>query len=128
MSLNAPHSPFNVPKEYYELYENESDLLESQKRFYGIVGVQFEDQPGSGTHTYKMQFGGVGGGSGGGGPSGNNGSNQGDGTAGTLNTGSGGGGADGQQPGSPGPDYPYGGGGGGAPGIVIIRYLTSQLG
>ncbi len=68
------------------------------------------------------------GGSGGGGPSGNNGSNQGDGTAGTLNTGSGGGGADGQNPGNPGPDYPYGAGGGGAPGIVIIRYLTSQLG
>ena len=25
--------PFNVPKEYYELYENEGDLLESQKDF-----------------------------------------------------------------------------------------------
>ena len=25
--------PFNVPKEYYELYENEIDLLESQKDF-----------------------------------------------------------------------------------------------
>ena len=37
LSLNAPHSPFNVPKEYYELYENESDLLESQKRFYGMI-------------------------------------------------------------------------------------------
>ena len=37
LSLNAPHSPFNVPKEYYELYENESELLESQKRFYGMI-------------------------------------------------------------------------------------------
>ena len=37
--------------------------LSGQKRYYGIVGVQFEDSPGSGTHTYKMQFGGVGGGS-----------------------------------------------------------------
>ena len=52
-------------------------------------------------------------------------SNNGDGIDATLNTGSGGGGADGSQPGNPGPDYSYGGGGGGAPGIVIIRYLTS---
>tara|TARA_B100000989_G_scaffold214725_1_gene163285 strand:- start:1999 stop:3798 length:1800 start_codon:yes stop_codon:yes gene_type:complete len=37
LSLNAPHSPFNVPKEYYEIYENENDLLESQKRFYGMI-------------------------------------------------------------------------------------------
>ena len=67
------------------------------------------------------------GGSGGAGASGNNTPNQGDGIAATLNTGSGGGGADGQNPGNPGPDYPYGAGGGGGPGIVIIRYLTSQL-
>ena len=37
LSLNAPHSPFNVPKEYYDMYENENDLLESQKRFYGMI-------------------------------------------------------------------------------------------
>jgi arylsulfatase A-like enzyme len=37
LSLNAPHSPYNVPKEYYVMYENESELLESQKRFYGMI-------------------------------------------------------------------------------------------
>ena len=63
------------------------------------------------------------GGSGGGGASGNN--SNGDGTPGDLNTGSGGGGADGATAGA---SAPFGGGGGGGPGIVIIRYLTSQLG
>ena len=62
------------------------------------------------------------GGSGGGGGSGRTGAGNGDGIAGTLNTGSGGGGADGNASGT---SAPYGGGGGGAPGIVIIRYLTS---
>ena len=38
-----------------------------QKRFFAAGHIQFEDSPGSGTHTYKLQFGGVGGGSGGGG-------------------------------------------------------------
>jgi len=37
LSLNAPHSPFNVPKKYYDLYKNESSLKESQKRFYGMI-------------------------------------------------------------------------------------------
>lgn len=37
ISLNAPHSPFNVPEEYYSLYKDEPDLLESQKRFYGMI-------------------------------------------------------------------------------------------
>ena len=37
LSLNAPHSPFNVPQEYYELYQEETELLESQKRFYGMI-------------------------------------------------------------------------------------------
>ena len=37
LSLNAPHSPFNVPQEYYDLYKNENSLLESQKRFYGMI-------------------------------------------------------------------------------------------
>ncbi|ANW96120.1 hypothetical protein AXE80_07445 [Wenyingzhuangia fucanilytica] len=37
LSLNAPHSPYNVPQEYYDLYKNEESLLESQKRFYGMI-------------------------------------------------------------------------------------------
>jgi len=37
LSLNAPHSPFNVPEEYYNMYKNENTLLESQKRFYGMI-------------------------------------------------------------------------------------------
>lgn len=37
LSLNAPHSPFNVPQEYYDLYKDEESLLESQKRFYGMI-------------------------------------------------------------------------------------------
>ena len=37
LSLNAPHSPFNVPVEYYNLYKNQKNLLESQKRFYGMI-------------------------------------------------------------------------------------------
>jgi arylsulfatase A-like enzyme len=37
LSLNAPHSPFNVPEEYYNMYKNESSIMESQKRFYGMI-------------------------------------------------------------------------------------------
>ncbi|TKG96117.1 N-acetylgalactosamine 6-sulfate sulfatase [Puteibacter caeruleilacunae] len=37
LSLNAPHSPYNVPEEYYKLYEDEEGILESQKRFYGMI-------------------------------------------------------------------------------------------
>ena len=37
LSLNAPHSPFNVPEKYYALYQEEPQLLESQKRFYGMI-------------------------------------------------------------------------------------------
>lgn len=37
LSLNAPHSPYNVPEEYYNMYANESSLNESQKRFYGMI-------------------------------------------------------------------------------------------
>ena len=37
LSLNAPHSPFNVPQKYYDLYKNEASLLETQKRFYGMI-------------------------------------------------------------------------------------------
>jgi arylsulfatase A-like enzyme len=37
LSLNAPHSPFNVPEEYYNIYKEETTILESQKRFYGMI-------------------------------------------------------------------------------------------
>ncbi|WP_430931225.1 arylsulfatase [Saccharicrinis sp. 156] len=37
LSLNAPHSPYNVPEEYYNIYKNENTILESQKRFYGMI-------------------------------------------------------------------------------------------
>lgn len=36
LSLNAPHSPYNVPQEYYDMYKDEN-LLETQKRFYGMI-------------------------------------------------------------------------------------------
>lgn len=36
ISTNAPHSPFNVPVEYYKKYENEN-IPEFQKRFYGMI-------------------------------------------------------------------------------------------
>ncbi|PKQ64278.1 N-acetylgalactosamine 6-sulfate sulfatase [Labilibaculum filiforme] len=36
LSLNAPHGPYNVPEEYYEMYEN-ADLQPRQKRFYGMI-------------------------------------------------------------------------------------------
>jgi arylsulfatase A-like enzyme len=37
LSLNAPHSPYNVPEEYYNMYKDETTLLETQKRFYGMI-------------------------------------------------------------------------------------------
>jgi arylsulfatase A-like enzyme len=37
LSLNAPHSPYNVPEEYYNIYKEETTILESQKRFYGMI-------------------------------------------------------------------------------------------
>ncbi|WP_417443135.1 arylsulfatase [Joostella sp.] len=36
LALNAPHSPFNVPQEYYDLYK-EAPIPESMKRFYGMI-------------------------------------------------------------------------------------------
>ena len=36
ISTNAPHSPFNVPVEYYNQYKD-SDIPEFQKRFYGMI-------------------------------------------------------------------------------------------
>ncbi|MBD3630017.1 arylsulfatase [Cyclobacterium sp.] len=37
ISTNAPHGPFHVPEEYYNLYKDEDRLLERQKRFYGMI-------------------------------------------------------------------------------------------
>ena len=37
LSLNAPHSPFNVPEVYYDIYKDTPGLLDSQKRFYGMI-------------------------------------------------------------------------------------------
>lgn len=37
ISTNAPHSPMNVPEEYYNQYKGEESLLEPQKRFYGMI-------------------------------------------------------------------------------------------
>ena len=37
LSLNAPHSPYNVPQQYYDMYKDEDSLMESQKRFYGMI-------------------------------------------------------------------------------------------
>jgi arylsulfatase A-like enzyme len=37
ISPNAPHSPFNLPKEYYDKYRDEKSLLDAQRRFYGMI-------------------------------------------------------------------------------------------
>ncbi|NLR93634.1 arylsulfatase [Flammeovirga agarivorans] len=37
VSLNAPHGPYNVPEKYYEKYKDAEGLLETQKRFYGMI-------------------------------------------------------------------------------------------
>ena len=39
ISTNAPHGPYNVPLEYYDLYKNvpKEKLTETQKRFYGMI-------------------------------------------------------------------------------------------
>lgn len=37
LSLNAPHGPYNLPKEYYDLYKDETGIQETQKRFYGMI-------------------------------------------------------------------------------------------
>ena len=44
VSLNAPHSPFNVPEKYYDLYEN-ANLKPTQKRFYGMI-TELDEQLG----------------------------------------------------------------------------------
>lgn len=37
LSLNAPHGPYNLPEEYYNLYKDETRIDETQKRFYGMI-------------------------------------------------------------------------------------------
>lgn len=37
LSLNAPHGPYNVPIEYYNMYKDETAISEKQKRFYGMI-------------------------------------------------------------------------------------------
>ncbi len=37
IALNAAHGPFHVPEKYYNLYQNEDQLLDRQKRFYGMI-------------------------------------------------------------------------------------------
>ncbi|TNJ43435.1 arylsulfatase [Tamlana fucoidanivorans] len=39
IATNAPHGPYNVPVEYYNMYKELSDevLTEKQKRFYGMI-------------------------------------------------------------------------------------------
>lgn len=37
LSLNAPHGPYNLPEEYYNLYKDETTIDETQKRFYGMI-------------------------------------------------------------------------------------------
>ncbi|MEW4925484.1 arylsulfatase [Algibacter sp. 2305UL17-15] len=39
ISTNAPHGPYNVPLEYYNMYKDlsESVLADTQKRFYGMI-------------------------------------------------------------------------------------------
>ncbi|KQC29569.1 arylsulfatase [Flagellimonas eckloniae] len=37
LSLNAPHGPYNLPKEYYDIYKDETQIDETQKRFYGMI-------------------------------------------------------------------------------------------
>jgi len=37
IATNAAHGPFHVPEECYNLYKDEEQLLERQKRFYGMI-------------------------------------------------------------------------------------------
>ena len=39
LSTNAPHSPYNLPKEYFDMYQGEefNDLPERVRRFYGMI-------------------------------------------------------------------------------------------
>lgn len=37
LSTNAPHGPLNVPKAYLDMYEDETRILDNQKRFYAMI-------------------------------------------------------------------------------------------
>jgi len=37
IALNAAHGPFHVPEDYYNMYQDEDQLLDRQKRFYGMI-------------------------------------------------------------------------------------------
>ncbi|QVY66011.1 arylsulfatase [Polaribacter sp. Q13] len=37
LSTNAPHGPYNVPKEYYDLYKKDTELNELQKAYFGMI-------------------------------------------------------------------------------------------
>lgn len=37
LPVNAPHSPFNVPEEYYNIYKDCDQILDVQKQFYGMI-------------------------------------------------------------------------------------------
>ena len=37
LSTNAPHGPLNVPEKYIDLYETNSQVPPTQKRFYGMI-------------------------------------------------------------------------------------------
>jgi arylsulfatase A-like enzyme len=37
ISTNAPHGPLNVPAKYHEIYKDEQNLTEKQRRFYGMI-------------------------------------------------------------------------------------------
>lgn len=37
ISTNAPHSPYNLPKEYFDKYKDNKNLTEQVQRFYGMI-------------------------------------------------------------------------------------------
>ena len=37
ISTNAPHGPFNLPEEYYNIYKDQDELEDRFKRFYGMI-------------------------------------------------------------------------------------------
>lgn len=37
LSTNAPHGPLNVPRKYYDMYKDETQINEEQKAYYGMI-------------------------------------------------------------------------------------------
>ncbi|MDC0584615.1 arylsulfatase [Bacteroidales bacterium] len=37
ISTNTPHGPLNVPEKYYKMYEDETEITDKQKAFYGMI-------------------------------------------------------------------------------------------